>query len=335
MTALGKLLRKEIDPNGPGAAVLVVERAQVSFQKCYGLADLENRVPITPRTVFDLASVSKQFTAMAILILAERGLLSFADDVRDFLPKLPVDNSRRPILLTDLLRHTSGLPDYSSIWRGAKKETRLTNARYLGQLFRHPLDFPTGSRAEYSNSNYVVLAVVIERVSRKPFARFMQEEIFKPLGMKNSFIHDCHGLGGPRRARGYKRTKTGKVRPSDIPIILVGHSHLFSTLQDMARWEIGLQKSFLVSPPGLDQAFTAGRLDDGTQHGYGFGWYMETVARRQAWAHSGEWYGFSSYVCRFLSKGLTVVILSNDESLDAETLGGRIAKLFLGQTGGA
>jgi CubicO group peptidase (beta-lactamase class C family) len=329
MTPVGKILRREIEPDGPGAAVLVVEPGGAVHQHGYSLADVANGVQVTPRTVFDLASVSKQFTAVATLILAERGALALDDDIRLFLPELPAYDPRRPIRLNDLLRHTSGLPDYSAVWRGAAKEKRLTNDRFLGRLAGHPLDFATGSRAEYSNSNYVLLAVVIGRVSGQPFARFMHEEVFGPLGMKDSVIHDRPGLPIPRRARGYKRTKSGKVRPSDIPIVLTGHSHQFSSLRDMARWEAALRGHALVKPETLALAFTPGTLHDDEGHSYGLGWYEEQVGGRPAWVHSGGWYGFSSYACRFLAEGLAVTVLSNDESLGVVTLGERVAERFL------
>lgn len=324
-----RIMTGYVQPDQPGAAVLVVAGGRVVHRKAYGLADMANGVPVTLRTAFNLASVSKQFTAMGIMILTDSGRLRLEEDVRVYVPELPVYDARRPIRLVDLLWHTSGIPDYSSVWKGASKETRLTKEGYLPRLVKHALDFPSGTRAEYSNSNYILLAVVIERVSGRPFRRFMREAIFDPLGMKDSLIHDEPGLAIPRRAHGYRRTQTGTVRRSDIPIVLAGHSHLFSTIPDLARWEQAFHHNTLVRPETLARAFTRGTLDNGQKHIYGFGWYEESVNGYKVFAHSGGWYGFSSYVCRFLEEGLMVAVLSNSESLDVEGLGRELAGLYL------
>jgi CubicO group peptidase (beta-lactamase class C family) len=324
-----RLLTQQVKDHQPGAAVLVVAGGRVVYQKTVGLAYVEKKVPVTNQTAFDLASVSKQFTAMAVLILVEKGQLSLDDDVRLYLPEVPVYRTKRPITLTDLLHHTSGLPDYIHVWRGVKRETRLTNERYLRRLVKHPLDFPTGRRAEYSNSNYILLALVIERVTGKPFRHFMTDEIFRPLRMRHSYIHDHHNIRIPHRARGYKVTEAGEVESCDIPIILVGHSHLFSTITDMARWEKALRTEQLVGKKALAQMFQAGRLDNGKKHEYGFGWYEERKNGRRVFGHSGDWYGFSSYIGRYLKGHLTVAVLSNNESLDVEQLAGDLAKVYL------
>jgi CubicO group peptidase (beta-lactamase class C family) len=324
-----RIFTRMVKEDQPGAAVMVVAAGRVVHQRAYGLADVENHLPVTRQTAFNLASVSKQFTAMAVLLLAERGRLAFEDDVRTYLPELPRYHKTRLITLRDLLCHTSGIPDYSSVWRGASRETTLTNAQFLKRLVKHPLDFRTGTRADYSNSNYILLALVIERVSRKPFRRFMKEELFQPLGMKHSYIHDDLGLHIPHRAKGYNMTHAGEVEKSDIPIVLVGHSHMFTTITDLAFWANALQGHRLVQPRTLAQAFKAGRLDSGKKHIYGFGWYRESKRGRRVFGHSGSWYGFSSYICRYLKDNLTVAVLSNNESLDVERLAGQLAELYL------
>jgi CubicO group peptidase (beta-lactamase class C family) len=320
--AAGSFLPSE----GPGAAVLVMADGQLLHQGGYGLADLEERVPISGQTAFDLASVSKQFTAMGILILARRGLLSFTDDLREHLPEWPCPEEERPIRLLDLLQHTSGVPDYSSVWRGAREDFNLCNADYLEQLAAHPLDFPTGSQAEYSNSNYILLAEVLERCSGKPFRTFMAEEIFSPLQMHHTLIHDDHALVIPHRARGYKETD-GAFESSDFPVILVGHSHQFTTIEDMGRWMAGLHTGRLVDPAELALAYTAGTLDDGQNHVYGFGWYHEQRCGRAALVHGGSWYGFRNLVCQFLADKLAIVVLSNNETFPVDTLVDRLAEV--------
>jgi CubicO group peptidase (beta-lactamase class C family) len=265
---------------------------------------------------------------MAVLLLVERGQLDLDEDVRTYLPEVPRYRKRRPIRLTDLLRHSSGLPDYSSIWHGAAREARLTNERYLKRLIKHPLDFFPGTKTDYSNSNYILLALIIERLSGQTFRQFMQQEIFQPLGMEHSYIHDTLNVHIPHRARGYIVNKAGRVKKSDIPIVLVGHSHLFSSITDLARWEKELHAPRLIPARTLARAFTTTHLDNGKKNTYSFGWYQETHNGRRAFVHGGSWYGFSNYVCRYLKDHLTVAVLSNNESLDAERLATRLAGLY-------
>src|SRR5262249_40213796 len=230
-----------------------------------------------------------------------------------------------PILVRDLLHHTAGLPDYSAVWRGAVEDACLANAHYLPLLFQHPLVFPTGTRAEYSNSNYVVLAALVERISGRPFGSFLRREVLAPLGMDGSFVHDRPGLAIPNRARGYNVNEQGEIEVSDLPIILVGHSHLFATALDLVRWERALRTGQLVGAETLARAFTPGRLDSGERHEYGFGWYDDSANGRPSVGHSGSWYGFRNYFCYFLRDELTVVVLSNNESLPAGQLVDQVA----------
>jgi CubicO group peptidase (beta-lactamase class C family) len=324
-----ELIGDSVSADGPGAAVLIARADRVLLQACYGLADLPTRTPITARTAFDLASVSKQFTAMAALIIVQRGLLSLADNVSAHLPELRRFSAVRPMRITDLLQHTSGLADYPSIWRGARVEANLSNAEYLDLLTGHELAFPTGAKAEYSNSNYIVLACLIERLSEKTFGQFLREEIFDPLGMVNSHVHDNHHVHIPHRARGYDQQETGKIEESDIPIMLVGHSHVFSTIEDMARWTAAVQEPRLVRSDLLAQAMTPGRLDNGEAHEYGFGWYDDSTNGRRSMGHSGSWYGFRSYIRNYLDDRLIVLVLSNNGSFPNGRLVDRIGEAVL------
>jgi CubicO group peptidase (beta-lactamase class C family) len=346
---LDAVVREAVRPDGPGAAALVVLDGRVLHQGCYGLADLERGIPVAPRTAFDLASVSKQFTAMAVMILARRGVLSFTDDLRAHLPEWPCHlpvlagpeyrhrivlprpeyGPDRPIRLLDLLHHTSGVADYPNVWRGAALDDRLSNEEYLERLAQAPLEFPTGRRAEYSNSNYILLAQVVERAGGKRFAAFMHDEVFGPLGMTNSWIHDAHDLPIAHRARGYKLGEAGRFEESDIPVVLVGHSHLFSCIEDMARWVQALHANRLVTAADFERACTIGRLDTGERHIYGFGWYEEQRNGRAVLVHSGLWYGFHNYAYQALPEKLAVVVLTNNESFDGEGLVDRLAEVCL------
>lgn len=324
---IDKLVRAKLLDEGPGLAALVVSEGEITHARGYGYADVDAERRITTRTPFDLASVSKQFTAMAVMILAERGRLGLRDDVRRFLPELPVFNARRPIRITDLLHHTSGLSDYMELWDGTDEEfEKLPNSGVLKLVAMNKLGHPTGTKYEYSNTNYALLATIVERAAKQSFARFQAQEIFRPLGMTDSYVYDGTARPSPLIARGYKRDGDD-FEPVSSPSVIVGDGNQFSSLEDMAKWDAGLRAHKLVSEKMQRQAYTAGKLDDGEQHSYGFGWRDTENDDHPAVMHNGSWAGTSTYICRYLTNDVTIALLSNDEALDADELGDEIAEL--------
>ncbi len=332
--------RAGITPDGPGVAVLVVEKGRVVFRKGYGLANLKTRAPITPQTTFELASLSKPFTALAVLILHDRGKLAFDDDVRRHLPELPKPGKGRPLTVADLLRHTSGLPDYTELDppRGGNGKY-VTNADYLRLMARakNPFKpkFPPGRKYQYSNTNYLLLALVVERASGEPFAKFMRNEIFKPLGMTGAWIHDDpravpkHPTLGYVNAVGYAREKKGPYRPSwgappfrTETLLTAGDGALWCSLEDMARWDAGLRAGKLVQAATWRQALTPTRTGNGKRNTYGFGWTLELDGRGKltGFGHGGSWGGFLTSYSRNLAADRTVILLSNRGDLDLEKL---------------
>lgn len=316
---------------GPGAAVMVLRDGQPVFKQGFGLANLKTGDRITSSTLFDLASCSKQFTATAVMILADRGKLAVDDDVRKYLPELPEYNKDRPIGLTDLLRHTSGVKEYLDLIDVCKRDPDLpTNADVLREFVqRKKLAFPTGTRHKYTNTNYVLLAMVVERVGKKSFSRFMQEEVFDPVGMKDTLIFDDDKLA-PDRARGYTEDKAGKVRQAGGVNVVTGDGNVMSNLDDLARWEAALREHKLVKAETMKKAWTAGTLDDGTEFAYGFGWEVLRRNGRRALEHTGSWDGFSDYILRYPDDGLAVVVLCNVEC-DQVSIGRKVAALYLGK----
>lgn len=304
-----EVMAKRVKADGPGAAVLVMRGGETLLLKGYGRADIESKTPITGATVFELASVSKQFTATAVEILAERGSLALDDDARKVLPELPEFEAKRPIRIRDLLWHTSGLHDYLDLIEGEE----WTNEGVLKRLAQEKLDFPTGTKFDYSNSNYLLLALIVERVSKQSFREFLAEAIFKPAGMRSATVFD-----DPKRrigATGYKRQRREWV-VSESALAVVGDGGVRVSLEDWVGWEGMLRKR---PPPA------SGTLDDGTKTGYGFGWAVGDGVVD----HSGGWMGASTYVVRDLKEELTVVVLSNNEGFPASAVAGRIAKRFL------
>ncbi|MCE9607431.1 MAG: beta-lactamase family protein [Planctomycetia bacterium] len=325
---IDKVVHKNLKAGGPGIAVLVVSAGEIEHARGYGFADIETKRPITTRTPFDLASVSKQFTAMAVMILAEREQLTLRDDVRKHLPELPAFDEDRPIRILDLLHHTSGLTDYMELWTGTDAEfEKLPTLGVLKIAAKHKLGHKTGTQYEYSNTNYALLAILVERVAKMTFAKFQAKEIFTPLAMRDSFVYDGSVPHPNVIPRGYKRTDDG-VELVGSPNVIVGDGNQFSSIEDMAKWDLALRSHKLVSKQMQQRAYTPGKLDDGEAHDYGFGWTDASSDDHRAVSHDGSWAGTATYICRYLDDDLTVVILSNDDAFDVDALGDKIAEVY-------
>lgn len=331
--------------------MLVVQDGKVVHRKGYGLADVERRVPITPQTAFELASVSKQFTAMAVMLLHDRGKLGFDDDVRKHLPELPQFDRRRPIRIRDLLHHTSGLPDYLEFEKiPARVRGKPTNAEVLSELAKHKLSFPTGTRYEYCNSGYILLAQIVERASGRRFTDFLHEEIFSPLDMTHTVGFDDRRA--PRRDRAvayqaakessaiadgdlpetiFRKTRADMMKAADAGYLVVGDGSVFSSLEDLAKWDAAVREGRLAKPETWKQAFTNLRLDNSEEpdEDYGFGWWLEfdKAGRLSCVSHDGSWTGCRTIIARHLDKHLTIVILSNIDEMPVDVLEQRIFRL--------
>jgi CubicO group peptidase (beta-lactamase class C family) len=331
LAKIEEFLHKKIPADGPGAAVLVVQDGKIIHQKGYGLADLEKKLPITSHTQFDLASVSKQFTAMAILILHDRGQLNIDDDIRKYLPELPEYDPKRPIRIRDLLCHTSGIKDYLFVWRGTDEEfSHLTNEDMLRLLTGQKLVFPTGTKWAYSNSNYLLLPIIVQRVTAKPFRQVLQEEIFRQLGMNHTVVFDSMYATVPERAKGYRKLKEGwKHVAKDAPIC--GDGNVFTCTEDMAKWDAALREGKLLKPDTLRLAWTPQKLDDGKETQYGFGWGIRCLNGKLIVGHGGGWTGTRTDITRWVDDKLTIVVLCNNEGASPNALAKEIADILLSQ----
>jgi N-acyl-D-aspartate/D-glutamate deacylase len=311
---------------------MVIRDGEVAFAAGYGLADLERREPITSQTTFDLASVSKQFTAAAVLILAERGELELDDPMVEHLPELARFGDR--ITLRHLLTHTSGLPDYYdaleavAVADGSRPDTAAA-MRFLAAWDAPPL-FPPGERWEYSNPGYEMLALVVERASRQRFGAFLEESIFRPLGMTGSVVRDNTEPVIAHRARGYTSRDGRFELLDDHPLNhIIGSGSVFSSIEDLARWDRALDTETLVRRSTLEEAWTPVELAGGERYPYGFGWELGDyggLGRRVH--HTGHWLGFSNYLGRLPERRLTVIVLSNIEDFESEEYAGRIVDLL-------
>jgi len=302
--------------------VLVARNGVVELEAFYGLADVESRRPIDARSVFDLASVSKQFTAAATLLLIEEKTLALDMPVAEVLPGYRVKAKGREVTVGDLIHHTSGLRDYSSDdWDGSDEEFRLlTNDGHLRWLNRTRPRRAPGVKWEYNNSNYALLASVIEQVSGMRFAQFLRTRLFVPAGMNATVVHDRIDLHEtlPNLVTGYDGADE-----SSLWTRITGDGNVLTTIGDLARWDRRLR----TLPK---RAWKTGRLDNGKPldadgYGYGFGWYLDDGSA----FHSGSWNGTATYISRSLENGgVTVIVLSNDESADVASIATEIEAMF-------
>lgn len=327
-------LAKTFPAGKPGAAVAVCHKGRVLHLAGYGSADLAKKAPLGADSVFDLASVSKQFTAMAVMILAERGKLSYDDELTKWVPGMPGFAGHRALTVRDLLNQCSGLPDYLNLFTGSEAEfAQLKNADLPAMFQGKKLSMAPGTRHEYSNSNYALLPLVVEKASGQPFGRFVTENIFVPAGMTASRVMDALPMEIPNRVTGYKRTwLIGPLGPTRKDGPVCGDGNVFSSARDMARWDAALWENKLVKPATLEFAFTGGTNADGTKSDYGFGWAIRFKDGKKGVWHNGGWAGTRTMIARNLHNGLTAVVLCNHESAAPEGVAMELIKIFRGKT---
>ena len=311
----------------PGASVVVIRDGRVVLRRAYGSANLETREPATPATNYRLASLTKQFTAMAVMLLERDGRLRYDQPVREILPELPP--AARSVTVRQLLNHTSGLWDYEDLIPDTQT-AQVSDRDVLALLSRKDtLYFAPGSTYRYSNSGYVLLGLVVERVSGMRFARFLHERIFAPLGMAATVAH-VEGVDTvPQRAYGYTPTE-GSAPPSFTPSdqsvtsATLGDGGIYASVDDLVRWDQALyggrRGTQLVDTATLRLVITPP---------YGFGWFVDTYCGEHRWRHHGETSGFRNEIQRFPDRRFTVIVLTNRNGGEPRAIAERIADRLL------
>ncbi len=329
------LVEKKIDLNGPGVAILVSRHGVPLHTAGYGLADIKAGTPITPDSLFDLASVSKHMTGVAILTLVEKGKLKLNQSVADYLEDFAVPVKGRPVTVADLLHHVSGLADYTSDdWDGSDKEfAALTTKAHLKWLNGTKPRRAPGVRYQYNNSEYALLALIVERLSGQTFAQYADDHLFAPAGMEHTVILDGATKLPVTTVKGYATNDDGKVQRSSSPTVMTGDGSVYTSVRDLALWDKALRDYKIISQRSQELAWTGGRYDnsklikDEGGAGYGFGWVIDK--ERHIVSHSGSWSGTASYFLLDLEKDFTVAVLSNDENTDTSSLAEEILALFM------
>ncbi len=320
----------------PGAAVLVAQNGEILYQKGFGFANLEHHVPITPETKFRIGSVSKQFTAAAILKLQEDGLLSVADPLSKYLPDYPRGNE---VTIHHLLTHTSGIHSFTGREDFLKRVTTEVSHEEQVEWFKNdPYDFDPGEKWLYNNSGYFLLSYLVEKISGETFDDYLKHQFFEPLGMKDTGVHHW-SLILEHEATGYAY-QDGKMKKSlDWDMSQAGGAgSLYSTVGDLFRWNEAIFGGQALSEESLKAAFTPATLNDGSVADafggeYGYGWMMMEERGLKEIAHGGGLDGFQSYLTRYPERNLTVAVLANaapaPPGLTAGGSANEIAEIYL------
>jgi CubicO group peptidase (beta-lactamase class C family) len=327
---LDSLLQSVYKPNEPGMAVLVAKKGTIVYEKAIGSANLEQAVPLKPDMVFRVGSITKQFTAIAILQLMEQQKLSLSDSVQRFLPDFPFKG--KTITIEHLLTHTSGLPDFMAIDHPDHYVHRheLKPSFLIDHFKGHPLQFEPGSKYGYSNSNYVLLAAIIENVSGKPYRKYMKQEVLEKAGMNHSYYPEESDIV-PGRVLGYT-WHNGRYYNSDIINNSLGYGagDLFSSMPDLFKWNTALWNNKLVKKETLKKAFTPHQLANGKKITYGYGWFIDSLAGLPCIKHEGQVFGFISAEFYFPTEDVFVAFSTNVQAGEDTTdfSGNRFGLMF-------
>lgn len=305
-------LKKANKRYGFNGNVLVAYDGEVILQESYGYENFRNKAPLTDSSVFQLASVSKQFTAVAILILHEQGKLNLNEDICTYIPELPYEG----ISVKNLLQHTGGLANYMWMLEHHWESTKLPKNSDLINLMaelKMSVYFSPGRKHDYSNTGYVILASIVEAISGELFGEFVNENIFNPLEMNNSFVYSAaYDIEYPEKLDGYIR-KWRRLRVYDQTVHdgIVGDKAVYSTSGDLFKWDQSLYDHSLVSKESLEEAFTCGKIRNRWKFPYGYGFRLKYINNKKVVYHKGLWEGFRTSFSRFIDDRNTVIILNN------------------------
>jgi len=319
-------------PGEPGAAIIIRKDGKTIFRKGYGMADMELGVPVEPDMVFRLGSITKQFTAVSILILAEQGKLSLQDEITKFLPDFPTQG--RTITIEHLLTHTSGLKSYTNLSEWLPLWRKDMTVREIINLTKDkPMEFAPGERWNYNNTGYVLLGAVIEKVSGLTYEDYVNKNIFGPLGMKHSYYGNTERII-PRRIPGYQMGNDGFVNAPYLSMTQpYAAGSLLSSVDDLAIWNDAVFSGKLLKKEWLDKAFTPCPLKNGGSTGYGYGWFIANYQGHRFIEHGGGINGFSTYEMTLPEDHIFLAILTNSAigSRGPEPRAFKIATLLLGK----
>jgi CubicO group peptidase (beta-lactamase class C family) len=332
VASIDSVMNSMVDTARFNGNVLVARKGEIVYQKSFGLSNFYTNEKLNDSSVFELASVSKAFTAMAIMMLKEEGKLDYDDDVRKYIPELPYEG----MTVRHFLNHTSGIREYEEILlTGEWDPMKIASNNDVVKVFaekKPAILFKPGEKWEYSNTAYVMLATIVERVSGKSFATFLSERIFTPLDMKHSRIYNTRRAGDVIQNYAYGFIYSERTNTYALPDSLKAYYYVYtldgiqgdgainSTTGDLFKWNRALYNDKLVSKATLEEAFTSGKLNNDSLHGYGFGWFIENdPISGKIVRHTGSWPGYRNLMVRFVDSGDCVILLTNNENPSART----------------
>jgi D-alanyl-D-alanine carboxypeptidase len=309
----------------PGIALRIIQDGKVSKTATYGSANLELNVPVKAETVFEIGSITKQFTAAGILLLAQDGKLSVADPISKHLKNTPA--SWTNITIRHLLSHTSGIKSYTGL-TGFELTRHLTQEQFIRAIGEHPLEFQPGESWKYCNAGFSLLGYVIENVSGKKYWDFISERLFRPLEMTATRDRRPRDII-PNRAAGYEQTNHVWInRDYDLTDVFAAGA-IASNIDDLTKWNAALDGNAIVNAASKEQMWTATKLNNGKATKYGFGWFIEMVEGHRNVGHGGATSGFSASIQRFPNDKLAVILLSNTDEQIGTTLARHVAMMAL------
>jgi CubicO group peptidase (beta-lactamase class C family) len=326
LDSLLKRINKRHDFHG---SILVAKRGKLIYQNQIGYADFRKKTKLDKNSIYQLASVSKQFTAASIMILKERNQLKLTDTITNYFPKFPFKN----ITIQHLLNHTSGLPKYFWVAENEWKKEKAPSNNEMMEFFETSKVLPffrPGRNFDYSNTGYFVLASIVEKISNMSYSKFLETTVFKPLQMNNSFVYSfkndtvrTNQLIGYRLYRGWRHRKI----PNTINDAIVGDKNIYATNKDLLKWMNGLNNGKLISKESLELMFTKGKTKYGREIPYGFGFRINTKNDEKVVYHNGKWNGFSTSIKQYQEDDLVVIILEHTSYRSIDYLNKKIRNI--------
>lgn len=325
-----KLLSENYSGENPGVAALVYKDGEVLYRKAFGMANLELKVPMKPENVFEIGSITKQFTSVSILMLMEQGKLSLDDEIAKFIPDYPTKGKK--ITVHHLLNHTSGIKSYTNMENFRSQARTDMSPEALIDVFKNEqMEFDPGEEWNYNNSGYILLGHIIEEVSGKPYAEFVSENIFKPLGMKNSQYGSKTQLI-PNRASGYTPIENGYRNADYLSMSLpYAAGSLMSTIDDMLLWHKCVHNNTLIKPESKAYAFTNTKLNNGKPTYYGYGWQTDEVNGIPSIEHGGGIFGYVTQGIYVPQDNVYVILLTNTNGKSPQDTAVKMAAYTVGK----
>lgn len=325
---INDILNKEYSKDGTGGVALVSKGGRIIYHNAFGLANLELNTPMAKDMVFEIGSITKQFTAIAILMLKEQGKLDLEDDIKKYLPNYP--SQGKTITIHNLLNHTSGIKNYVTLkeWFPLIRKD-FTPKNFIDFFKEEPLNFNPGDKWEYSNSGYYILGHIIEKISGQSYGDFIESKIFKPLEMENSYYAN-HSKLINKRALGYSKQDNSIINAN-----YVSYSHLYSagalmsTTEDLFKWNQALVENTLITEESKKMIFTNTTLNDGSKTNYSYGWAINTINESNTIEHSGGTLGYASYATYLPKEDIFVTVFSNCDCNEPRVVTTKIAAIVL------